>query len=123
MCLAGAAVADQDDIFGFGHELAIEQLLDECLLNGWLSLEVEAVNGLEDGELRGPDPPFHRPMLTLNHFPLGQAKQVGCIITVVFRTAGGNNIIFILHRRKLQKLQMLLQQHSRLSAHIAASFR
>ena len=97
--LAGAAVADGDDVLpaldvftpGQFHHQRLVQRRD-----GW---EVEGVQALHGRESGGADPPLHHALVAVDEFQLGEAQQVlgmihtlggalGCHLPVLSQEAG-----------------------------------
>src|ERR1035437_6601701 len=74
--LAGAAVAERDDILAAGDVLRAGQLQHQGLVERGDGGEVEAVEALDRWELRLLDPALDGPPFPLDHLQLGQTQQV-----------------------------------------------
>src|SRR4029077_9335898 len=73
--LAGAAVADRDDVLPTGHILRAGELQHEGLVEGRNGKEVEAVQALHGREPRLLDPTFHHASFAFDQLQFGQAQQ------------------------------------------------
>jgi hypothetical protein len=71
VALAGAAVADRDDVVPAEHVLAAGQLEHQCLVERRQRQEVEAVEALDRREPRFPDPPLDHPPFALDQLEFG----------------------------------------------------
>ena len=117
--LAGAAVADGDDVFTALDVFTAGQLHQQCLVQRRDGREVEGIHALHRGEAGGADPPFHHTLVAVDEFQLGQPEQVlgmihtfggalRCHLAVVPEEAG-----------QLQLLQVVFQQQRRPVVHAA----
>ena len=97
--LAGAAVADGDDVLPALDVFTPGQFHHQRLVYRGDGREVEGVQTLHRGESGGADPPLHHALVAVNEFPLGEAQQVlrvvhilggalGCHLTVLPEKAG-----------------------------------
>src|ERR1700716_1611737 len=73
--LAGAAVADRDDILPAGHILRAGELQHEGLVERRNGGEVEAVQALHGREPRLLDPTLHHAPFAIDQLYFAQAKQ------------------------------------------------
>src|ERR1700704_4791225 len=73
--LAGAAVADRDDILPAGHILRAGELQHEGLVERRNGGELEAVQALHGREPRLLDPTLHHAPLAVDQLQFGQAQQ------------------------------------------------
>ena len=74
--VAGAAVADGDDILPALDVFAAGQLHHQRLVHRRDGGKVEGVEGLDCREAGGPDPPPHHALVAVDEFQLGQPQQV-----------------------------------------------
>src|SRR6202051_5231517 len=73
--LAGAGVADRDDVLSAGHILRAGELQHEGLVERRNGGEVEAVQALHGRELRLFDPTLHHAPFTVDQLEFSQAQQ------------------------------------------------
>ena len=66
MGLAGAAVAERDDVLAALGIFTARQLHDQHLVERWDGLEVEAVEAFDGGEPGLPDPPLDHPAFAVD---------------------------------------------------------
>ena len=76
MALAGAAVADRDDVLPAEHVLRAGRLQHQCPVERGQRGEVEAVEAFDRWEPRLLDPPLDHPPFALDQLEFGQAQQV-----------------------------------------------
>ena len=74
--LAGAAVADGDDVLPALDVSAPGQLHHQCLVHRGDGWEVQCVQALHRGEAGGPDPALHHALVAVDELKLGQPEQV-----------------------------------------------
>ena len=87
--LAGAAVADGDDVFMMFDVFAPGELHDQRLVHRGDGGEVEGVQALGGGEARGADPTLHHALVAVGEFQLGEPEQVVGMIGAFGRALGG----------------------------------
>src|SRR6516164_4375950 len=80
VALAGAGVADRDDILTPLDVFAARKLQNESLVQRRQCREVEAVEAFDSWELGGLDAAFDHAPLTLDQLQLGQLQQIAGII-------------------------------------------
>ena len=74
--LAGAAVADGDDVLSAFDVLTPGQLHDQWFVHRGDGEEVEGVQAFYSGEARRPDTALHHALVAVDEFQFGEAKQV-----------------------------------------------
>ena len=74
--LAGAAVADGDDVFMMLDVLAPGQLRDQWLVHRGDGGEVKGVQSLGGGKSCGADPALDHTLVAIGEFHFGEAEQV-----------------------------------------------
>src|SRR5450759_3132274 len=84
MGLAGAAVADRDDVLPAGYILRAGELQNEGLVERRNGGEVEAVQALYGREPRLPDPTLDHPPFAVDQFQFGQAQQKADMICLLY---------------------------------------
>ena len=107
--LAGAAVADGDDVLPALDVFAAGQFHHQCLVqrrDGW---EVEGVQAFYGGEAGGADPPLHHALVAVDELKLGQPEQVLGMIHTLGGALGRQLPVFPEKAGQLQLLQMMLQ--------------
>jgi hypothetical protein len=82
MRLARPTIAHQQHIFLTVGILADHEFPNQFLFDGRLSLEVEGVQRLDDGEAGVFDPPFSSAFLAVQSFSLYQTQQEADVITI-----------------------------------------
>ena len=70
MGLAGAAVADGDDVLTALNVLAAGQFRNHCLVHRGDGWEVEAVQTFDSREPCRPDPPLHHALMAVDDYLL-----------------------------------------------------
>ncbi len=110
MRLAGAAVAQRNDVLAAQDIFAAGQLKDEHLVQPGDGGEVERVEALCGRETRGTDAPFHRPGFAVYQFELDQAQQIARMVNAITGAFAGDLVKFAQHCRQLQLLEMIGQQ-------------
>ena len=76
MGLAGAAVADGDDVFTALDVFAAGQLHHQGLVQRWDGREVEGVQAFHGGESGRPYAPLHHALVAVDEFQFRQPEQV-----------------------------------------------
>ena len=74
--LAGAAVADGDDVFMALDAFTPGQLHHQGLVQLWDGWEVEGVQAFYGGKASGPDPPFHHALVAVDELQFRQPQRV-----------------------------------------------
>ena len=73
MGLAGAAVADGDDVLSVLDVFTAGQLHDQCFVHRGDGQEFEGVQALRGWEARRPDPALHHALVAVDEFQFGEA--------------------------------------------------
>ena len=74
--LAGATVADGDDILPMLDVFTPGQFHDQLFVHRGDGQEVEGVQAFDRGETGGPDPALHHALVSVNEFQFGETQQV-----------------------------------------------
>ena len=119
MGLAGAAVADGDDVFTPLDVFAPGQLHDQGLVYRGDGGEVEGVQSLGGREASGADPALHQALVSVGEFQFGQAQQVVGMTDTLGRALGSELAVLPEEGGQLQFLEVVLKEQRRLVAHAA----
>jgi len=111
--LAGAGIANQQDIFLLRDVFTAQQLPDQWLVDRGLRPEVKTVDGLEDRELGLLDPALGGPPLPINQLPFRQPQQVLGIVAPFLGAHRRHAGVVAQQGRQLQRLEMMFQQQNR----------
>ena len=76
MGFAGAAVADEDDRFGFGDVVALGQFMDLLSRDPGVAREVELLQGLHPRQTSFADAPLDQPLFAILEFGLQQRFEI-----------------------------------------------
>ena len=120
MRLAGAAVAEGDDVLAADDVFATRQFQYQRLVERGQCQEVEAVEAFHRWELRFLDPPLDHAPLPLDQFQFGETQQIRCMVHTLGRALTGEFVIFAQEARQLQRLQMMREQDLRRIGHDTA---
>ena len=120
MGLAGAAVAERDDVLAALDVFTARQFQDQHLVERWDGLEVEAVEAFDGGEPGLPDPPLDHAAFAVDQLQFGQADQIAHMIGALGSTLAGQLVVFAQKGRQLQGLEVMGQQHLRRIGHDAS---
>ena len=104
--LAGAAVADGDDVLPALDVLAAGQFQHQLLVHRGDGGEVEGVQTFDRGEPGGLDPPLHHALVPVDELQFCQAEQVLGVVCAL----GGHLPIFPQGGGQLEFLQVVFQQ-------------
>ncbi len=110
MGLAGAAVADRDDVLAAGDVLGAGKLQHQGLVQRRQGQEVEAVETFDGRELRFLDPPLDHPPLPLDQLQFGEAQQVTAMVDALGGALPGELVILTQEGRQLERLQVMGEQ-------------
>ena len=110
MGLAGAAVADGDDILPPLYVLAAGQRQHQGFVHRWDGHKVEGVQGLDRGEAGGPDPALHHALVSVDEFQFGQAQQVVGMVSALGGALGGQLAVLSEEGGQLQLLEVVFQE-------------
>ena len=111
--LAGAAVAERDDVLMAQNVRAAGELEDEHLVEARDRGEVEGVEAFDRREARLPDPPLDDTPLAVDEFELREAEEIAGMIDAFARAVAGHLVVFPQERRQLQLLQVMGKQNLR----------
>jgi hypothetical protein len=118
--LAGAAVADRDDVLTARDVLAAGKLQDQGLVQRGERHEVETVEAFHRREPRLLDATFDHPAFPLDQFEFGQAQQIAGMIDPFGGALLGELVVFAQEGRQPERLEMMGKQELRRIAHGAA---
>ena len=119
MGLAGATIADGNDVLAPFDVLAPGQLHDQWLVHRGDGGEVEGVQALGGREAGGADPALDRPLVAVGEFQLGQPQQVVGVADTLGGALGFQLAVFPQEAGQFQFLEMVLQEKRRPLAHHA----
>ena len=111
MGLAGAAVAECDDVLPAQDELAAPQLQHQHLVEARDGGEVEGVEALHCREPGGTDTALDDAALAVEEFQLQQAEQVAGMIDAALSALARHLVVFAQDRRQFQLLEVVAQKH------------
>ncbi len=117
MGLAGAPVADSDDVLPPVYVLAACKLHDQVLVHRRHGQEVEGVEALGGGEACSLDPAVHHAVMAVYHLKLREPQQVAWMVDALGSALAGHLAVLSQEGRQLQLLEVVLQQHRRSLAH------
>ena len=87
--LAGAAVADGDDVLTALDVFTPRQFHDQLFVHRGDGQEVEGVQAFDRGEARGPDPALHHALVAVDEFQFGKPEQVVGMVSALGGALGG----------------------------------
>ena len=108
--LAGAAVADRDDVLAAGDVLRAGKLQHQRLVERRQGQEVEAVEAFDRRELRLLDPPLDHPPLALDQLQFGKAQQVADMVDALGGALPGELVVLAQEGRQLERLEVMGEQ-------------
>ena len=108
--LAGAAVADGDDILPALYVFAAGQLHHQHLVHRRDGRKVKGVQAFDGGEAGRPDPPLHHALVAIDEFQFRQPEQVPRVVHSLGGALGGHLPILPEEAGQHQFLQMVFQQ-------------
>src|SRR6516162_323807 len=118
--LAGAAVAERDDILAARNVLGACQLQYQGLVERRDDGEVEAVETLHRGEPCFLYAALDSAALAVDDLEFGQTQQVACVIDAFGGALPGQLVILTQEGRQLEGLEVMGEQQLRSIAHSAA---
>ncbi len=113
MGLAGAAVADGDNVLPALDVFTDGQFHHQGLVQRRDSREVEGVEDLDCRESGGADPPLHHTLVAVNEFQLGEARQVLRVAHILGGALGCQLPVLSQEAGQPQLLQVVFQQQRR----------
>src|SRR5208337_2144871 len=117
--LAGAAVAECDDVLAPRDVLRARQLQHQRLVERGQHGKVEAVQTLYRREAGLLDPALDRSPFPVDYLQLGQAQQVARMVDPVGGALTGELVVLAQEGRQLERLQVMSEQYLRRIAHEA----
>ena len=106
MGLAGAAVAERDDVLAALDIFTARQLHDQHLVERWDGLEVEAVEAFDGGEPGLPDPPLDHPAFAVDQFQFSEADEMAHMVGALGGALAGQLVVLAQKGRQLQGLEV-----------------
>ena len=119
MGLAGAAVADGDDVLPVLYVLAAGQHQHQGLVHRGDGHKVEGVQGLDGGEAGGPDPALHHALVAVDEFQFGETQQAVGMGHSLGGALGGQLAVLPEEGGPLQFLEVVFQEQRRPVVHAA----
>src|SRR3954454_9381878 len=107
MALAGAAVADRDDVLAPFDVLRSRQLHHQRLVQGRQRREVEAVEALHGRELCRLDAALDHAPLAIDQLLLGKPQQIAWIVGALSGALPCNLVVLAQERRELESLEVV----------------
>ena len=108
--LAGAAVADGDDIFTVLDVFAPGQSHDQGLVHRGDGQEVEGVQALRGWEVCRADAAMDHALVAVDEFQFGETQQVVGVISAFGGALGGQLAVLPQEGRQLQFLEVVVQE-------------
>ena len=108
--LAGAAVADGDDILPPFDVFTAGQFQDQDFVHRGDGQEVEGIQAFDRGEAGGPDPALYHALVSVNEFQFRETQQVVGVISALGGTLGGQLAVLPEEGGQLQFLEVVLQE-------------
>ena len=119
MGLAGAAVADGDDVLSAFDVLTPGQLHDQWFVHRGDGEEVEGVQAFYSGEACRTDPTLHHALVAVDEFQFGEAEQVVGMAYAFSSALASQLAVLSEEGGQLEFLEVVLQQQRGLVAHAA----
>ena len=119
MGLAGAAVADGDDVFTALDVFTPGQFHHQGLVQRRDGREVESVQGFHGRESGRPYAPLHHALVAVDEFQLGQPEQAGGVVHIFGGALCGHLPVFPEKGGQPEFLQVMFQQQRRPVVHAA----
>ena len=109
MGLAGAAVADGDDVLPVLYVLAAGQHQHQGLVHQGDGHKVEGVQAFDRGEAGGADPALHHALVAVDEFQFGETQQVVGMGHSLGGALGGQLAVLPEEGGPLQLLEVVFQ--------------
>ena len=122
--LAGAGVAERDDVLPTEDVAAARQLQHEHLVQARDGGEVEGVEALHRREACRPDPALDHAPFAVDQFQLNQPQQIAGVVEAAPGAVPGDLVVLAQDRRQLQLLEVMGEQDARcrlIAAHAHAA--
>src|ERR1700730_17523431 len=113
MRLAGAAVAESNNIVVGDEIFATGQFENERLVERWNGGEVERVETFHRRKMRGADAALDHAPFAIDEFEFGETQQEADIIETLARRLRGDFFIFSQEGRQFELPQMMGEQNLR----------
>ena len=110
MSLAGAGVADRDDVLTTDDVLRAGEFQYQHLVERRQCQEVEAVEAFDRRELRFLDPPLDHPPLPLDQLQFGKPEQIADMIDALGGALPGELVVLAQEGRQLERLEVVGEQ-------------
>ena len=101
MRLAGAGVAERNDVLAPQNIFAACEFEHEHLVQAWDDREVERVEALGRREPGLADPPFDNPPLSVDEFQFNKPQKITGVINPITGTLTRHLVVLAQHRRQL----------------------
>ena len=108
--LAGATVADGDDILPMLDVFTPGQFHDQGLVHRGYGQEVEGVQAFDRGEAGGANAALHHALVSVDEFQFGQTQQVVRVVHILGGALGGQLAVFPQEGGQPQFLQVVFQE-------------
>ena len=108
--LAGAGVADRDDVLAPRDVFRAGEFQHQGLVERGERQEVKAVEAFDGREPGLLDAPLDHPPFPLDQFELGKAQQVAGVVDAFAGTLPGKLVILAQEGRQLERLQVMGEQ-------------
>src|SRR5215469_1709661 len=110
MGLACPRLSNQDDRLALFNVFPTHQLIHQHPIQTRLHLKIKRLQRLQTRKASRFQTPLRRSCLAILNLPLRQLKQEAQVVNVLRRTAERSLLAFTLENRKLQLMQVMLQQ-------------
>ena len=108
--LAGAAVADGDDVLSALDVFTPGQLHDQCFVKRGDGQEVEGVQAFRGGKACRADAALHHALVAVDEFQFGETQQIVRMIRTFGGALGGQLAVFPEEGGQLQLLEVVFQE-------------
>ena len=119
MGLAGAAVADGDDVLAALDVFTAGQFHHQGLVRRGDGREVEGVEALDGGEAGRADAALHHALVSVDKFQFGETEQVFWEVHILGGALGGHLPVLSEEAGQPEFLQVVFQQQRGPLAHAA----
>ncbi len=111
MRFSSSASANEKNVLALLKILAAKEIDEQRLVDRRPGGEVERIERLVRGEPCGLESSFRCTPFSLDEFELRELEQVAQVIDVLLRAALRDGFAFIVHRRQLELLEVMLDQY------------
>ena len=109
--LAGAGITHEQNVLPAVEVFAAHELEHEVFVDAGLGLEVEGVQGFEDGELGRFDAPERGALFPVDQLAFAQAQEEGAVVQVFLGAGLGDALVFPQDGGQLELLEVVLKEH------------